>query len=77
MSDLTLPIHPDNIHAELEHVEAIVKKWRTQIGEGLPGIDIPAQNAEDKLELLLQQFVGEMLFVAGKCQNMAIVLAER
>jgi len=79
VSDLSmvLPISPDNIHTELEHVEAIVKKWREFIGKGIPGVDMPTQDAEVKLDAFLRQFTGEMLFVSGKCQNMAVVLSER
>lgn len=74
---MTLPITPDNIHTELEQVEAIVRKWREFVGHGIPGIDVPAQDAEAKLDSFLRQFTGEMLFVSGKCQNLAVVLSER
>jgi hypothetical protein len=75
---MTLPVTPDNIHAELESVEAIVKKWREYIGkEGIPGIDKPAQDAEAKLDSFLRQFTGEILFTAGKLQNLAVVLSDR
>jgi len=74
---MTLPITPDNIHTELEHVEQIVKKWREFVGTGIPGIDMPAQDSEAKLDSFLRQFTGEMLYVAGKCQNLAVVLSER
>jgi len=80
MSDLsmTLPITPDNLHTELEHVEAIVRKWREFIGnKGIPGIDAPAQDAEAKLDAFIRQFTGEMFYVAGKCQNVAVVMSER
>lgn len=79
MSDmsLTLPITPDNLHTELEHIEATVKKWREFIGKGIPGIDQPTQDAEVKLDAFLRQFTGEMFYIAGKCQNMAVVLSER
>lgn len=79
MNDLSmvLPITPDNIHTELEHVEAVVKKWREFVGNGIPGIDMPAQDAEAKLDAFLRQFTGEMLFTAGKLQNIAVVLSER
>lgn len=74
---MTLPITPDNIHTELEHVEAMVKKWREAIGKGIPGIDMPAQDAEAKLDSFMRQFIGELLFASGKLQNMAVVLSER
>ena len=79
MSDvaMTLPISPDNIHTELEHVEAIVKKWREYVGKGIVGIDQPAADAEEKLDAFLRQFTGELLFASGKLQNMAVVMSER
>lgn len=72
-----LPIHPDLLHSELEGMEAVLKKWRVSIGEGIAGVDLPTANAEEKLENFVRQFIGELLFVAGKAQNMAAILAER
>jgi len=72
-----LSIHPDLLHSELEGMERIIAKWRVSIGDGIVGVDLPAANAEEKLELFVRQFVGEMLFVAGKAQNMAAILAEQ
>lgn len=74
---MTLPVSPDNIHTELEHIEATVKKWREAVGKGIPGIDMPAQDAEAKLDSFMRQFTGEMLFLSGKLQNLALVLSER
>jgi len=76
-ASMTLPITPDNIHLELESAETIVKKWREFIGKGIPGIDVPAPDAEVKLDAFLRQFTGELLFVSGKLQNMAVVLSDR
>jgi hypothetical protein len=74
---MTLPVTPDNIHAELEHVETMVQKWREVVGKGIPGIDIPVQDAEARLDAFMRQFTGELLFMAGKLQNLAVVLSER
>jgi len=75
---MTLPVTPDNIHAELESAKAIVEKWHKYIGdEGIPGIDKPTQDAEAKLDSFLRQFTGELLFTAGKLQNLAVVLSDR
>lgn len=74
---LMLPITPDNIHSELESVEAVVRKWREFVGQGIPGIDIPTSDAELKLDTFLRQFTGELLFVSGKLNNIAMVLSER
>lgn len=73
----SLPIHPDNIHAELKSVEEVITKWREAVDNGIPGIDIPGPGAEERLDAFLRQFTGELLFVSGKCQNMAVILSER
>jgi hypothetical protein len=73
----TLPIDPEEIHTELEQIERIATKWRTSVGNGIAGIDLPTADAEEKLDAFLRQFTGELLFLAGKCQNLAVVLSER
>lgn len=75
MSDLTLPVHPDNIYNELDSVEKLVAKWREAVGKGLPGVDQPAQDAEAKLESFLMQMTGEMMLASGKLQNLSMILA--
>ena len=73
----SLPINPETIHEELLSVERLVVKWRESIGKGIVGIDLPAPDAEVKLEAYMREFIGELLLVSGKCQNMALILAER
>lgn len=77
MSGLTLPVNPETIHEELEQIERIVARWRESVGKGIVGIDLPAQDAEERLEMYLRQLTGELLFVGGKCTNLAMILAER
>jgi hypothetical protein len=72
-----LPINPETIYEELQSVEKVVAKWRESIGTGIVGIDKPAPDAEARLEAYMREFVGELLLVSGKCQNMALILAER
>ena len=74
---MTLPISGDNIHEELSHVEKIVTTWRMSVDKGIVGVDTPAPDAEEKLELYLRQLTGELLFAAGKLQNLAVLLSER
>jgi len=74
---LVLPINPEHLYSELESIEKIVSRWREEVGGGIVGLDKPAVNAEEKLELFVRQLTGELFFVAGKCQNMAVVLSER
>lgn len=77
MTKLSLPIHPEVIHKELEQIEAIVMKWRERIGRGIPGIDLPSPHAEESFDLFFRQFTGELLFIGGKCNNLALILSER
>ena len=77
MSDYTLPVHADNIHAELESMEGIIRKWRERVSNGIVGVDLPGANAEEELEAFLREFTGELFFVAGKTHNLAVTLAER
>lgn len=77
MSNITLPIDPENIYTELESIEKVVTKWRALVGKGLPGVDLPAADAEEKLDAFLRQLTGELLFVSGKCNNLAVILSER
>ena len=79
MSDIqsVLPINPDSVHEELESIEKIIRKWKDLIDKGIPGVDIPCQDAEAKVDLFLRQFTSELLFVGGKCSNLAILLSER
>jgi len=77
MNNITLPIDLENIYTELEHIEKVVAKWRASVGNGLPGVDIPVADAEEKLDAFMRQFTGELLFVSGKCNNLAVILSER
>jgi hypothetical protein len=74
---LALPVHPDTIHEELISIDKIVAKWKARVNEGIPCIDLPGPDAEEALDNFLREFSGELLLVAGKAHNLAIVLAER
>jgi hypothetical protein len=78
MTMICLPINPENIHDELESIKKLVDYWESRLKkEPLPGIDIPTSNSEEQLECLLRQMTGELLFIAGKCNNLAVILSER
>lgn len=70
-----LALSPDVIHEELQGVQKLINKWTGIVNNGIPGVDTPA--SEEAAEKFLRQLVGELLFVAGRCQNMALILAER
>ena len=74
---MTLPVTPDNIYEELKSAERVVAKWRESVGKGIPGVDVLTSDAEAQLDAYMRQLTGELLFVAGKLQNLAVVLSER
>lgn len=71
----TIALSPDTIRSELKTVAGLVGYWQERLEQGVPGVEMPG--TDEALEAVLRQFVGEMLFVSGKCQNMAMILAER
>lgn len=74
----SLPVSPDRIHDELKSIQKIINHWESYLDQTkLPGIDVQAPDAEEKLELFVRQLSGEMMFAAGKCHNLAVVLAEQ
>jgi hypothetical protein len=78
MSQIVMPVSPEEFHKELEHMADILVKWRDKIGkEGIVGVDQPAADAELKYEQFIREFTGELLYVGGKCQNLALILSER
>jgi hypothetical protein len=68
-----LAINPETIHDELEGAKKIIDKWLAQLDAGLPMVDEPGN--EEQLEALMREFVGELRVCAGKCANVAEVLA--
>jgi vacuolar-type H+-ATPase subunit E/Vma4 len=62
------------LRVELETAKDILQKWLTQLEEGLPVIDVPAD--ADHLEQMLREIVGELRVVSGKCDTLAEILAE-
>lgn len=77
MESATLPINPETIYEELQSIEGVITKWRESVGHGIVGVDQAVPDAEAKLEAYMREFVGELLFISGKCQSMALILAER
>jgi len=69
-----LPVSPDVIHSELEAARDILNKWIKKVGEdGLPNIDIPGSD-EQALGNFLNELVGELQVVSGKCDTLADVI---
>lgn len=70
---MKLPLSTPLLLAELQSIEAIIRKHREIIeGEGVPAVDQPGSEAQ--VEEFIGELSGELLFVAGKCENIARVL---
>ena len=69
-----LPVSPDVIHSELEAAEKIISKWREKVSQGIPCVDVPAD--EEALIRFLVEMCGELLLVSGKCQTLAGIVGE-
>jgi len=68
-----IPVTTPVIRQEVESAQAILASWFERIDAGIPGLDIPAD--EMACDLWIHQFCGELLVVAGKCENLASILA--
>jgi len=73
--DPVLPVSAELLYSEVESAEAVLAKWKKAIGEGIPGVDIPS--TEEALYRFIAQLCGELMVVAGKCQNLAAVVSDR
>ncbi len=69
---MSLPVTPPVILQELAGAKEILDKWMLAIAQGIPMIDLPAD--EDSLENFMRALCGELLVVAGKCTTLAEVL---
>jgi len=70
-----LPVSAEVLYSELEAAQAVLAKWHKLVGEGIPGVDTPA--TEHATFAFVTQLCGELLVVAGKCQNLAAVVSDR
>ncbi len=71
-----LAISPDQLHTELEVVEALVIKWREAVSKGIPGIDVVTTD-DAALVKFITELSGELLLVASKCEALSTIISER
>ena len=71
---MQLPVTRDVAVAELEVAQNILIKWLAELKDGIPGIEKPA-SAPDAVEDWVKSFCGELMIVAGKCENLANVMS--
>lgn len=73
-----LPLATPTILAELETLKALVDKWVDKVSEGVPVVDVPMSGmaaSGDRLDLWLNELIGELRLVSGKSHNLAEILA--
>lgn len=71
-----LAISPDQLHTELEAIEALVIKWRKAVSDGIPGIDRPTPD-DVALVRFITELTGELLLVSSRCEALSTIISER
>jgi hypothetical protein len=69
-----LPVSSEVLISELALAEKIIAKWKSKVEEGIPGVDLVAN--EDALASFVMELCGELSLVSGKCETLAAVLSE-
>jgi len=73
-----LSISSDVLSAELVSLKAIIDKWAEKTSEGVPGVDFPIEGntpPEERLDVWLNELIGELRLVSGRAEVVAQVLA--
>lgn len=73
-----LPLSTPTILAELESVKSLIEKWVDKVADGVPGVDTPMSGmaaSGDRLDLWLNELIGELRLVSAKSNNIAEILA--
>jgi hypothetical protein len=70
-----LPISSELLLSEIQTALAVLAKWKERVEAGIPGVDLPADEASTYR--FVSELCGEILVVAGKCQNVAAILTDR
>jgi len=71
-----LSISTEVLKEEITLAQRILNKWLLKLGEGVPGVDIPAGDSEQAFEAFRREMVGEFQLVADKFGGMANIMAE-
>lgn len=70
---MLLPVTQETIISEMKGSRDILDSWIAKVGEGIPGVDIPA--SPEHLEDFLRALCGELLIVTAKCESLSNVLS--
>jgi hypothetical protein len=76
MTEESLPIRADTLHEELRSMRKLLQYWEELVNTGIPGIDLPTENAEMMVERFRRELCGELTIVAGRSQALAVVVSE-
>jgi hypothetical protein len=71
-----LPVRADLLHEELEAARKTLQYWEELVYKGIPGVDLPAADAEAVVDKFRRELCGELMIVAGKCQTLSMVISE-
>lgn len=71
-----LPVRVDTLHEELKSMRAMLEHWEQVVNTGIPGVDIPAENAEALVDRFRRELCGELTVIAGRTQALAVVISE-
>lgn len=69
-----LPISTEVLITELDVIAKVISNWRTKLEAGIPGEDLPI-SSEHQAEDFVRKLCGELLIVAGTCENMSNILS--
>jgi hypothetical protein len=73
-----LPVSTPVILTELESMTTVLEKWIEKVRNGVPGVDVPLSGMSapgDRLDVWLNELIGELRLVSGKAHNISEILA--
>lgn len=71
-----LPVRADTLHEELKSMRVILEHWEQVVNQGIPGVDVPAENSEMLVDRFRRELCGELTVIAGRSQALAVVISE-
>ena len=73
-----LPLSTPVILTELETMKVVLEKWIEKVQAGVPGVDVPMSGMTapgDRIDVWLNELIGELRLVSGKSHNISEILA--
>lgn len=69
-----LPLSSELLISELESTRAVLDKWITRVKEGIPMVDLPAD--EESFARFVRELCGELAICSRKCDSLSEILSE-